>query len=76
VRAIETLIGERRSTFQIEWAHREAPYLPHQAEQIVVAPKEHMQPHLNVVPVFILEAGHFASNEWPAFIEINLSTRE
>ena len=40
-----------------------APRPLHDAEQIIVTPKKDVQPHLDVVPVLVLPAGHLAADE-------------
>lgn len=47
-------------------------YLSHQAEEIVVAAKEYVQAHLNVVPILVLKTRHFSPNKGSALVQVNL----
>ena len=46
----------------------------HDAEQVVVAPEEHVQPHLDVVPILVLPRRHLAANEWADLEDLDLVT--
>mmetsp|Transcript_29818 Transcript_29818/g.77179 ORF Transcript_29818/g.77179 Transcript_29818/m.77179 type:complete len:286 (+) Transcript_29818:1225-2082(+) len=44
----------------------------HNAEEIVVAPEEDVQPHLDVVAVLVLPAAHLATDKWAQLKHLHL----
>lgn len=47
-------------------------YLLHEAEEIAVTPEEHMQPHLDMVSLFINEGANLTTNKRAGLVQINL----
>ena len=50
-------------------------YLFHKSEEIVVATKEDMESHLNMVSTLIHKRTYFATNKWPGFIYVHLEMK-
>ena len=60
-----------RDLFRPTNAHVLTPlriHLFHKSEEIVVATKEHMESHLNMVSTLIHKRTYFATNKWQGFI--------
>lgn len=59
----------------MHWLQVKTAYLFQQSEKIVVATKENMQTHFNVIPTFVNKGTNFATNKRPWLIYIDLNDR-
>ena len=54
--------------------HAGRKYLLQETKKIIVAPKEHMQTHLNMVTILVLKRPHLPADELPRLINVYLAT--
>lgn len=69
-----SVVVDKRVRVVLQQQVLQCPRLGHEAEEVEVAAKEHMQPHLNVVAVFVAPGGDLATNVWPLVVHIHLIT--
>lgn len=67
-----TLVDEGVGVVLEAQALLEGAHALHDAEQVVVAPEEHVQAHLDVVAVLVNPRPHLAAHEAPRLVDLHL----